>query len=233
MYYRQISKKQRRRLRIVRLILCVLLLALIGFGIDRAIRPQIRASAALQAKLVATKALNNAILTRLQGINTDYAALVKLSRDENGQITSLETDAATISMLQAEITDSVMTKLAALEQEGFTLSLGTLLNPEFLSGKGPSLHFSLLPRGYVTTRIVSSFTDAGINQTRHALFFVVSVPLAAAIPGYHTTVTVSTSYPLADTIIVGVIPEYYTKVITEDDNLVGEINDYAPALPQS
>ena len=38
-------------------------------------------------------------------------------------------------------------------------------------------------------------------------------------------------YNLADTIIVGSIPEYYTNVVTEDQNLVGDLNDYTPNFP--
>lgn len=231
MYYRRISRQQRRKLRAVRLIICGLLLCTAVYLADRQVRPVIRANATIQAKVIATKALNEAVMKQLDGSDTAYSALVSMGQNESGQITSVETNTAAITRIQSSITAAVMENLAQMEQDSVYMALGTLLNPDYFAGRGPRFRFRLESSGYVTTRIVSNFTNAGINQTRHEITFEISVPLSAAIPGYGTALTVSTSYLLADTIIVGAIPEYYTNVVTEDKNLVGEINDYAPNMP--
>lgn len=230
MYYRRISRERRRRLCALRFIICGLVLCLAVYLTDRQIRPIIRANAAIQAKIIATKALNEAVIKQLEGIDTTYSSLVTINQNESGQITSIETDTTAISRIQSKITAGVMENLAQMEQDSFYMNLGTLLNPDYFAGHGPRFRFYLQPSGYVTTRIVSNFTDAGINQTHHEIIFEVSVPLSAAVPGYSTGVTVSTNYILADTVIVGAIPEYYTNVITEDKNMVSEINDYAPNM---
>ncbi len=231
MYYRRMSKERRRRLRAARFIICGLVLCLAVYLADRKIRPVIRANATIQAKIVATKALNDAVMEQLEGVDTAYSSLVTMNENESGQITSVETDTAAISKIQSKITAGVMENLAKMGKDKFYLNLGTLLSPDYFAGRGPRLSFYLQPSGYVTTRILSNFTDAGINQTHHEIIFEVSVPLSAAVPGYGTVLTVSSSYILADTVIVGAIPEYYTNVITEDKNLVGDLNDYAPPEP--
>lgn len=227
MYYRKADKKRRRQLLAFRLLTIGLTLVLIIFLIDRKFRPIIRDNAALQAKIIATTALNDAVTNQLANLDTSYNQLATLQKNKEDRIISLETNTAAINKIQAGLTACVMEKLKELEQADFSMSLGTLIDADYFAGRGPSLRFHLQPGGYVTTKIVSNFTDAGINQTHHEIIFEVSVTIAAAIPGYSSSADIKTNFILADTIIVGEIPEYYTNVITEDRNLINDINDYS------
>ena len=79
----------------------------------------------------------------------------------------------------------------------------------------------------MNTQLISEFSEAGINQTLHRILLEVSVDVSAIIPGYTTSVDVTTNFVVAETVIVGSIPDSYTHVITGDSDLIGKINDYA------
>ena len=50
---------------------------------------------------------------------------------------------------------------------------------------------------------------AGINQTQHKILMQFKVEMSAIIPGYTTSVTVNTQVSIADTLIVGNVPQFY------------------------
>lgn len=231
MYYRTASRERKRKAAAIRFLVFGAVILSILFFTDRKIRPIIRDNAAIQAKIIATKALNEAVVGQLDSLDSNYSSLIHIQKNEDGKIVSIETDTATVSKIQAKLTQSVMQGLDQMAEKSFPMSLGTLLQPEYFAGRGPKFKFYLQPSGYVTTKMVSHFSDAGINQTHHEIIFEISVPISAAIPGYHSTVSISTNFILADTVIVGEIPEYYTNVITEDQNMVGDLNDYSPGMP--
>lgn len=230
-YYRKISGKRKRRMIGIRILIFGLFFFLLLFLVDRGIRPIMKANATIRIKALTTAAINEAVIQTLEQEKGNYDRLILLEKDEDGKVTSIQTDAAAISKIQSALTQAVMSCLSKLESSDIRMNLGTLLQPEYFAGRGPSLRFLLQPNGYVTTKIISSFSEAGINQTQHKILFRVSAPMAGAIPGYTTQTTIDTDFVLADTIIVGNIPEYYTNVVTEDKNLVSDLNDYTPNAP--
>ena len=76
------------------------------------------------------------------------------------------------------------------------------------------------------TALISSFQSAGINQTLHRILVQIKVDISAIIPGYTASGTIDTQFVIAETVIVGNVPEAYTHVISGNDDVLGEINDY-------
>ena len=83
---------------------------------------------------------------------------------------------------------------------------------------GPQIRVSVVPVGSVTTRFVTSFESAGINQTRHEISLEASVLMRIVVPAGSNSVSVSTYVPIAESIIVGEVPESYVHV-PEDELL--------------
>ncbi len=231
MYYRAMTRERRRRRAAIRALAVAFILLGVILGVNRRIRPVLQRNAVLQAKILFTKVLNQAITEQLQDGDHAYDTMVRLGKAQDGQIVSVELDAPRLNVIQAQLTERAIQQLQGMENNVYTVPLGTLLRPEYCSGKGFRLKFRLEPIGYVTTKILSSFTEAGINQTRHELKFQITVPMAIAMTGYRTDTEIGMDFMLADTLIVGKVPQYYTNVITEDQNLVDELNDYKAEEP--
>lgn len=206
---RRVRRKGQKRGRLfwIGAILIALLLL-----IESQLRPVVEGVAAYQAKVFATRMVNDAVLAELAREGVGYSDFVLLSRNNNGDITSIQSDMVEINRLKAQVTDAVLRELEGMEASSIQIPLGTLMGNELTSGRGPMVELKVYPAGYVQTDIYSRFTDAGINQTHHQIMLGASVQMQAVIPGYSIRCEVTTSYCIAQTVIVGNIPDAYVQL---------------------
>ena len=205
------------------------LLLLLGCcaAVDAHIRPVIQSMAAYQAKVYATRILNEAVEAQLAGESPSYRELVSLSTGEDGKINAVQTDVVRLNLLKAALTNAATDRLEELEQQTVLVPLGTLLGWQVLSGRGPLVEFRLVPAGYVRSSLSHRFDAAGINQTRHQIMLRLDASIIAVLPGYTTSTEVSTDFLLAETVIVGTSPDSFTQVLTGDDQSIDQlIADY-------
>jgi hypothetical protein len=85
--------------------------------------------------------------------------------------------------------------------------LGSLFLPEFFSGKGPAFPVSILSIRNSEASFFSDFEEAGINQTLHQLNMHISVDVAVLVLGETNYFTIDSQVVVAETIIVGQVPE--------------------------
>ena len=98
-----------------------------------------------------------------------YASLVQLDYDSERHVTALRTDVVAIGRIKSRLVNGLYDRLDEFEQTVIEVPLGSVLAPHFFSGRGPSLHFGLAGLTQMEAEFVSSFSAAGINQTRHCI----------------------------------------------------------------
>lgn len=194
--------------------------------LDMQIRPAVKKMAAYQARLYAVQAINDAVTEELADRNVTYDSLVKLSKGADGAVTAIETDMLSLNRLKVGVTDAIVQKLRVLESSELEIPIGTLFGGQMFSGRGPAVDFRVLHVGYVQSDIQNKFDSAGINQTRHQLMLNTTITITALVPGYSADTEVTTNLCLAETIIVGTVPEAFTKVTGDESGLISKINDY-------
>jgi len=79
--------------------------------------------------------------------------------------------------------------------------------------------------GSSTANLRNEFTSSGINQTRHQIIMDVDVRISVLLPGCVTSVPVSQSFSVAETVLVGAVPENYTYFSARED-LTSTAEDY-------
>ena len=158
----------------------------------------------------------------------EYSDLVEVTYAENGRVTSVKSNTPLINRLKTDLLTTVNKTLRENTTDTASLSLGSLTGLPFLQGAGPSVEMRSEPKGYADAVFISEFTDAGINQTRHRIVMKTTVEAISFIPLYTVETTVVTDFLVAETIIVGEIPESYTHVIGASDDVIDKINDYGP-----
>ncbi len=156
----------------------------------------------------------------------EYSDLVEVTYSENGRVTSVKSNTPLINRLKTDLVTVINETLKENRTDTTYLSLGTLIGIPFLQGSGPAVEMRSEPKGYANAVFISEFTDAGINQTRHRIVMKTTVTAVSFIPLYTVETTVSTDFLIAETIIVGEIPESYTHVIGANDDTIDKINDY-------
>ena len=204
------------------------LLILLGtfIGLDLGIRPMVRASAASQTQIAVNRMIQRAVLEVLEEDGLRYQSFVSLQQNQNGETTALTTDTVLINRLQGELLEKILQTLQETRQITLQLPLGSLTGSQFLAGRGPLVTLRLRPVGIVKTKIVNQFDEAGINQTRHRIQLQVTVDMLSLLPGYRISSQAQSNIILAETIIVGLVPDAYTEVYGGTDDLVGMIQDY-------
>lgn len=209
-----------------RLIAVAMILLGLIFLVDLRIRPIIEKTTAYQSKMLATSIINQAVYEEISSEKFDYASLVTVVYDENKQVSSIESNMVNINRLKALITQNINDAIKSIGKHKLGFSAGTVTGFHMLYDKGPEITFTVRPEGYVETTLLSVFSDAGINQTLHRIVLEVKTTVSAIIPGYTNSVEVSSQFVIAETIIVGDVPDAYTHVISGCSDLIGNINDY-------
>ncbi|MBQ1238053.1 MAG: sporulation protein YunB, partial [Oscillospiraceae bacterium] len=60
-------------------------------------------------------------------------------------------------------------------------------------------------------QILQQFQSAGVNQTQHRIYLQLNVEIEAMIPGFSAKTSVQTQVELAQTVIVGEVPQFYAS----------------------
>jgi sporulation protein YunB len=163
-----------------------------------------RSQAQLQAVEIINQAVNDKIVAE-----TNYRDIVYIHKDEVGRIVMIQANTVILNQIMAKTVKEVIASLNELEAQTISIPLGQVTGSIFLSAYGPKLNVRIIPAKQVTVEVENKFEQAGINQTRHLIYFKINTHIKIAVPLVDKDVEVSTAIPLADTIIVGAVPDTY------------------------
>ena len=131
---------------------------------------------------------------------------------ENAVTAGLTTDMARMNLLRAELTTAILEALEGVDVSDVQVPLGTLFDLEPLWAKGPALRAKAMTLGTVRTEFDSQLTSAGVNQTLHRIWLEVDVPMTLLLPGGEVETTLHTRLCVAETVIVGKVPDTYLQL---------------------
>ena len=156
----------------------------------------------------------------------DYQNFVIFDKDDTGHITALRSNVAEVNRMQGRIADEILLRLSEISTSELEIPLGTLTGSALLAGRGPSLYVRMQAVGSASATFRNQFTAAGINQTRHQIFLDVDVYMSILLPGMKTSTKVSNEIAVAETVIVGGVPDTYTYFSTTPDETEQYAEDY-------
>ncbi len=204
-------------------------LVLLGLTIILAfiIRPNIIKVCEYNSRSVTISLIDDAINARLDELeNADYHSLVSVRYDEHGKVSSIESNTTLINRIKTDMLSEINDRLKNGSNDDVKLSAGTLCGISAFHGFGPEVSMRIEPKGYADAVFISEFTDAGVNQTRHRIIMRTTVNVTAFIPFYAVECKVSGDFLVAETVIVGNIPESYTHVISGNEDVIDGIFDF-------
>ncbi|MDF2632709.1 MAG: yunB [Caproiciproducens sp.] len=180
--------------------------------LDSQFRPIIKSITTNQARIKSVDTINSVITDELNKNAISYNDLVSVERDNSGKVLAITTQIVKMNELKASIITNVQKKLGESGHTDVGVPLGTLLGNDFLHGYGPNVPLRLTLSGNVNADFKSSFESAGINQTRHQIYLNIHTSVYSFIPGFDTTTEVETNVPIAETIIVGEVPQMVANI---------------------
>lgn len=205
------NRKRRRWRRMLAICLLALLVALVLF-LRLSVGPMIEELAKARVENRASYIINEAIEAQLRSEDIDYENIVYLEKDVNGEITALKTNINEINRLKTQILSVIDTMLLDLDVNEVGLPLGSLILPELFSGSGPKLPVKVLSISASDADFRNDFSEAGINQTSHRIMMDVTITMTVLTPVGTEDVVVTSGVVVAETIIVGSVPNSYVNV---------------------
>ena len=203
-------RKRRRHWKLI--LFLILALGIWTFaGLRSRLWPVVRSLARTQVTNTASDLINDAILRQILEGQIQYDRIVYFEKDLNGRITALKTNMAEVNRLKTETLNLINDEIMAQDSEHLGVALGSLILPEFFSGKGPMIPVRIIAIRNSDANCQSELTEAGINQTLQKLRMDVIVDVTILVLGQTETFTVSSQMVVAETIIVGDVPATYLQ----------------------
>ncbi len=209
-------KRGKRKLLIALFIIAAIVIAVWIF-IVKNVNPMIVSLSNEKIKELSNDAVANAVIDVMK--NEGDVEYVKIERDKDGKIQSVDVDADYVGLLAQKITIEAQHRINDMGRDGIKIPIGSLSGITLFTGLGPDINVKVYLVGSTQTKIISVFSDAGINQTLHRLYLTVDGSVAVAVPGISSTVKTSSQVLISELIIVGDVPPTYLNATNIGDML--------------
>lgn len=159
------------------------------------------------AKSEAIEIINNATDDVFSDIDTKE--LVTILSDDSGRITSLSANTIEINKLKNELSKCIHKYTENAESSIVKIPIGSLTDFAVLQGVGYRIPVKIATDGYAKIDFDDEFVSAGINQVKHKIYMTISVKISIISAVMTKSELVATEIPVTETVISGVVPNYY------------------------
>lgn len=133
--------------------------------------------------------------------------------------TPAEDSTGLVSLDTYQLTET-KTELTAALQKALTgkatawIPVGNLSELAILNGHGFKIPVSFAVDGVARVEFESTLSAAGINRTKYSVTMTVTAELYSSSAAFSEVVTVSTSYPVYESVLQGEVPRYAAGVLS-------------------
>lgn len=154
-----------------------------------------------------TSEINNKVSSELQNDGIQAKQYVNVEYGDNGKIASINVNSFELNDLALSISNTVYESINNIDNS-FEFPIGNAMGSEFLSGKGPNVHVTVIPFGAVEYEIGSELSSAGINQTVYRLTITYKTRISCIAPFCDIKTEITTRLIVCEILIVGAVPEF-------------------------
>lgn len=172
------------------------------------VSPIIKTYTSAETQAVTEEAINRAV-SNVINQSLKYDSLIDISYTASGDIASFTANQFEINSISREIVEQAQIEMQTLGDEGLNINLGTFSGIPFLIGRGPIINLKLTPIGAVSSSFENTFESVGINMTKHTLYLYINVHVNIVLPIKSYDIYTSNQVLLAESIIIGKVPEVY------------------------
>ncbi len=170
------------------------------------------------AENIASNTLNRIIDEAMRENEYNF---VNVIRDSGDRVVAVTMNSADTNLFMTKISIGLKNRIAHMDEIEARIPLGNFLPYPFLAGLGPKVPVKFLVLASTAVTAEESFLSKGINQSLYTLSLKVVTDVGIYIPAMHSSVRVENQVPIAQTIIVGSVPDSYTNV----EGMEGSVQD--------
>ena len=160
-----------------------------------------------------TLCINDTISRKLAAEDYDYDYFVTLEHDENGNVTAVRANMARINAMSSELLSDIV-KAADGGELSLEIPIGNLLGSSLLLGRGPDIPVDITMLSSSRVDFKNELVSAGINQTKHQMKLDVVIDIDVIMPWRTVSTQVVSEILIAETVIVGKVPQTYLDMET-------------------
>ena len=141
-----------------------------------------------------------------------YRELITQEKDADGTVVMLHMDSAKLNTIKVQTVSDILQALRDGGTKTIWVPIGNLSGNLFLSGRGFRVPIKLLPVTSVEAEYKNEFLEAGINQTQHKIMMMITIHTGMFYPNQPAERTVELELCLAETILIGKVPQFYASI---------------------
>lgn len=167
--------------------------------------------AVADAKDVITAKVNEAVIQTLAEGDYDGDYFVTFQKSDSGEVSAISSNMARINELSSRVLERVV---GSTRENTVTIGIptGNLTGASLLMGRGPRIPVKIVVLSSSRVEFDNSIVTAGINQTKHQITLRVTVDMEILVPWGTESTEVGTDVLIADTVIVGRVPDTYLNM---------------------
>lgn len=210
-FFRKSGRKGNRRQLLPAILLGFGMAALLISGFNAQVRPQLAALAETQVRNRITHIAENSVSVALEAQQLSYGDLISFQAND-GSVSTLSTNTAQLNRLRSDIMRDIVTQVESLDRDDIGIPLGAISGLDLLAAFGPNLPVQVLSVASAEVIYQNEFSSAGINQTMHRIMLYITVTARLLFPGGIVETCVTTPVCVAETILVGNVPQTYLSM---------------------
>ena len=200
------------------IVFALLLLTAVFLALEKNLEAVILDMAHARAEAMAVEYINEAVRD-VMGDQMTYTDMMTVYTDNEGRLTMLQANAVRMNELATVTALQAQARLESADAQSVSIPLGAALGIPFLSAAGPRIQVRIVPVSAVSAAFSTEFESAGINQTRHKIYLSLRTTVRLVIPSGARQVSLGSQVLIAESIIVGDVPESYVQVPDMSDAL--------------
>lgn len=190
--------------------IAVILVIFSSIYIIKGLSPTIKVACKSRAKAIGIQVTEQTVRELIE--NVEYESLMNITYNEQGKIIAINANIIELNKLSSSISYRVQEELNNLDRVSVEIPAGQLIGLNMFSGYGPSISIKLVPLGNIETKFETSFVSQGINQTKHTIYMNIQSIITVVAPFIESSVVCNSTVTIAETIIIGDIPDTYYNI---------------------
>ncbi len=160
---------------------------------------------------IVTEAVNDSVNSVIGSGVYGFDYFVKLEKDADGNVSAITSDMAHINALSSDILNCVI-KSTDNGVISVGIPLGNLTGINLLLNKGPDVNVQIIMLTSSRVDFRNEIVSCGINQAKYQLVLEVTIDIDILVPWGTESAKTVTEVIVADTVIVGKVPDTYLNM---------------------
>ncbi len=167
----------------------------------------------IKSKSIITRTIDTTLSDLLATKNLKSSDLYTSVYNQNGDLLQININTLLINDICNTLSENIATEFITNKSDVIQVPILSLYNINIPSSVTPVLTSPIIPIGNVDVTYETSFTTAGINQTKFELWLTINCQLQTANPLTKEVFYENRKVPLISTIINGNVPTYLNNPV--------------------